>query len=253
MNFLLGSSLQALLAALLTGFMCTMLAGVDRDPQPARTQFRIDQLVKGFAVRIKLGLVTGLSLAVGFWFAASQVAIMTRLVLGLVFSATIVLGFAVAYAASGPLDTKSVIRARDLLRLDRNHCTVLVILLGIGGAFAFSLLAGWMAGLTVESWGGIAPAVKASVPVGAALAIVVALTIWISTAWGQWLVVARFWLPLTGRLPWRIIAFLDDANQRGALRQVGAVYQFRHSRLQEYLAGPSFPCRRRRHWFCSHG
>ncbi|MFF0855682.1 helix-turn-helix transcriptional regulator [Streptomyces sp. NPDC003280] len=56
------------------------------------------------------------------------------------------------------------------------------------------------------------------------------------TAWGNWLVVARGWLPLTGRLPWRTVAFLDDAYRRGVLRQTGAVYQFRHIRLQHHLA-----------------
>jgi hypothetical protein len=55
-------------------------------------------------------------------------------------------------------------------------------------------------------------------------------------AWGRWVIVTRFWLPLTGRLPWRLTMFLTDAHQRGVLRQVGAVYQFRHARLQGYLA-----------------
>nr|WP_312877766.1 hypothetical protein [Lentzea indica] len=55
------------------------------------------------------------------------------------------------------------------------------------------------------------------------------------TAWGQWVVIARIWLPLTGRLPWAAVAFLDDAYQRGVLRQAGAVYQFRHARLQDHL------------------
>ncbi|MFI6358668.1 hypothetical protein ACIBJF_40075 [Streptomyces sp. NPDC050743] len=32
------------------------------------------------------------------------------------------------------------------------------------------------------------------------------------------------------------MAFLDDAHRRGVLRQAGAVYQFRHARLQEQLA-----------------
>jgi hypothetical protein len=57
------------------------------------------------------------------------------------------------------------------------------------------------------------------------------------TAWGQWVALARIWLPLTRRLPWRLIAFLDDACQRGVLRQAGAVYQFRHARLQGHLTG----------------
>ncbi|MEJ8669506.1 hypothetical protein WKI71_17005 [Streptomyces sp. MS1.AVA.1] len=56
------------------------------------------------------------------------------------------------------------------------------------------------------------------------------------TAWGQWLVLTRIWLPLTGRLPWSVITFLEDAYQRGVLRQAGAVYQFRHARLQHHLA-----------------
>ncbi|WP_268872281.1 TIR domain-containing protein [Kutzneria albida] len=55
-------------------------------------------------------------------------------------------------------------------------------------------------------------------------------------AWGRWLVIARFWLPLTGRVPWRLVAFLNDAHQRGVLRQAGAVYQFRHAKLQKHLA-----------------
>lgn len=59
------------------------------------------------------------------------------------------------------------------------------------------------------------------------------------TAWGQWLLLTRLWLPLTGRLPWATAAFLDDAYHRGLLRQVGTVYQFRHARLQaQLLAAP---------------
>ncbi|MFB7937971.1 helix-turn-helix domain-containing protein [Streptomyces sp. NPDC056049] len=55
------------------------------------------------------------------------------------------------------------------------------------------------------------------------------------TAWGQWFVFARLWLPLSGRLPWDLAAFLEDAYRRGVLRQTGAVYQFRHVRLQHHL------------------
>jgi hypothetical protein len=55
------------------------------------------------------------------------------------------------------------------------------------------------------------------------------------TAWGQWVILSRIWLPLTGRLPWALLTFLDDAHKRGVLRQAGAVYQFRHARLQDHL------------------
>jgi hypothetical protein len=47
------------------------------------------------------------------------------------------------------------------------------------------------------------------------------------------------WLALTGRLPLRLITFLEDAHRRGVLRQSGAVYQFRHARLAERLSSRS--------------
>jgi hypothetical protein len=46
----------------------------------------------------------------------------------------------------------------------------------------------------------------------------------------------RLWHAHCGRLPLRLMRFLDDAHRRGVLRQVGAVYQFRHARLQDRLA-----------------
>ena len=56
-----------------------------------------------------------------------------------------------------------------------------------------------------------------------------------ATVWGRYLI-AKTWLALSGRLPWRLMAFLDDAYRHGLLRQAGAGYQFRHARLQEHLA-----------------
>uniref|UniRef100_A0AAU2VQN8 Trypsin-like peptidase domain-containing protein n=1 Tax=Streptomyces sp. NBC_00008 TaxID=2903610 RepID=A0AAU2VQN8_9ACTN len=56
------------------------------------------------------------------------------------------------------------------------------------------------------------------------------------TAWCQWVALCRIWLPLRGCLPWALIAFLDDAHERGVLLRSGAVYQFRHARLQDHLS-----------------
>ncbi|MGW0581590.1 NACHT domain-containing protein [Streptomyces sp. NPDC002920] len=55
------------------------------------------------------------------------------------------------------------------------------------------------------------------------------------SAWG-WFLVTRLWLSTTGRLPWHLMDFLDEAHERGVLRQAGATYEFRHARLQEHLA-----------------
>lgn len=55
------------------------------------------------------------------------------------------------------------------------------------------------------------------------------------TAWASY-VVAKTWLALRGHLPWRLMAFLDDARHRDVLRANGPAYQFRHVRLQKHLA-----------------
>ncbi len=51
--------------------------------------------------------------------------------------------------------------------------------------------------------------------------------------------VARLVLAARGKLPWRLFGFLDDARDRGVLRQYGAVYQFRHQHLQRNLDDPA--------------
>ncbi|MCQ4208636.1 NACHT domain-containing protein [Streptomyces longispororuber] len=80
---------------------------------------------------------------------------------------------------------------------------------------------------------------SASLPAGVSYAAIVFLPVGFITlalsAWGG-LLTARLWLCPAGRLPWRLMAFLADAHERGVLRQAGAVYQFRHARLQERLA-----------------
>lgn len=67
-----------------------------------------------------------------------------------------------------------------------------------------------------------------------AMAVLVLLT----RAWPRF-VLARAVLAVSGRLPWRLLAFLSDARDRGLLRQSGGAYQFRHVRLQQRLALPA--------------
>lgn len=72
-----------------------------------------------------------------------------------------------------------------------------------------------------------------------AFAAIAATGMWIfpGMVWGPWLI-ARGWLALRDYLPWNLMAFLNDAHSRGVLRQSGGVYQFRHARLQQFLATP---------------
>jgi hypothetical protein len=57
----------------------------------------------------------------------------------------------------------------------------------------------------------------------------------LASASGAWLACCVL-LSSRGRLPLRLMGFLEDAHRRGVLRQAGGVYQFRHALLQERLA-----------------
>jgi hypothetical protein len=81
--------------------------------------------------------------------------------------------------------------------------------------------------------------VAASLAVGLASGLAVGLA-GLTGGSRAWLccVVAARWLAVTGRLPWRLMDFLDDAYRLGLLRTVGPAYQFRHAELQDHLASP---------------
>ncbi|MFC4054382.1 NACHT domain-containing protein [Actinomadura syzygii] len=53
-------------------------------------------------------------------------------------------------------------------------------------------------------------------------------------AWPSY-TLSRLWYALRGRLPWRLMGFLEEAHARGVLRRIGSIYQFRHARLQGRL------------------
>ncbi|NGY63332.1 hypothetical protein G7043_30865 [Lentzea sp. NEAU-D13] len=70
-----------------------------------------------------------------------------------------------------------------------------------------------------------------------AVQLTVAFATWLnfSGAWARF-GIARLWFALFRKLPCRLMRFLDDAHRRGVLRQVGAAYEFRHQRLQQYFS-----------------
>ncbi|MEV6560519.1 NACHT domain-containing protein [Nocardia sp. NPDC051756] len=66
--------------------------------------------------------------------------------------------------------------------------------------------------------------------------VILTLVVWFGErAWFLFVTTTR-WAVLTGKLPRRTMAFLDDAHRLGLLRTVGPIYQFRHAELQRYLA-----------------
>ncbi|WP_285229387.1 trypsin-like peptidase domain-containing protein [Streptomyces benahoarensis] len=152
-------------------------------------------------------------------------AVLLPLQLGL--GAGLVLG--VMTRVEVPLATDTAVSAADLLHTNRRnvvvHMLVWLLVFGIPGGFAAGLSQGPVRGVLAGLVFGLEGAFGGGLGYGLSF-----------TAWGQWVALARIWLPLTGRAPWALIAFLDDARRRGVLRRAGAVYQFRHASLQDHLA-----------------
>lgn len=135
------------------------------------------------------------------------------------------LSFALGAALLAPTRLDTVVTPQALLTSNRRYALFQAVTVGTGYGLVPALLFDPFAGLVC------------GVAVGVAFGIG-------AHAWGRWLVVVRCWLPLTGRLPWRLRSFLDDAHERGVLRQAGAVYVFRHGRVQDTLAAiPPSPAR----------
>ncbi len=207
------------------------------------SRFRIGA-VAGLLLGVLLGLVRELARGLALGQARGLLAgAADSVVFGVVFGLSGGLVLALMAWCETPLDLKSAGSPGDLLRV--NRATVVVQVLLFGPAFAFvATFASWfvvqalsqvppesMLGLVFE-WNplfGMALGLVGAIGAGLGYALSV-------TAWGQWVVFGRLWLPLTGRLPWAVPTFLDDAYRRGVLRRAGAVYQFRHARLQDHLA-----------------
>jgi hypothetical protein len=128
-----------------------------------------------------------------------------------------------------PIAPESAVRPTDVLDTNRRNVVgrllVWALVFGPVPGFIDGLTHGPVRGIEFGLVFGLEGAFAGGLGYGLAL-----------TAWGQWAALCRIWLPLTGRLPWALVAFLDDAHQRGVLRQAGAVYQFRHARIQSHLS-----------------
>jgi GTPase SAR1 family protein len=219
-----------------------------RDPKSrpwpdAAHRFRTG-LAAGLVTGLGYGIIRGTFTMIGFGLSPTQ-ALITGLVnaaaFGLVFGLSAGLTFGAMALFESPLDPDSVGSPGDLMRA--NFMTMLVQLLVFGPLFAIlNPLLGWLLvallkqlppslGL-VFAWEFLFGLVVGLIAgVGGAIAYALSLT-----AWGQWLLFGRIWLPLTGRLPWAVPAFLADAYRRGVLSRAGVVYRFRHERLQDHLA-----------------
>lgn len=244
---------------LVYGFM-TVLRGMKIEPSrlqlqlPSRRRLTGDLYRQKYRGRFYGGLFGGLTVGLGYGPALSLTdellfgarltsaevlkgTFVNILVFGIIFGTSAGPTFGFVSLLEAPIDLGTAATPVSLLTANRRTVlrqsmvlmpmfTLLILLLGRAWA---SLLSGpvlgplqwpWSAGIFIGLVGGLTGAGSYAVSF---------------TAWGQWLLFGRIWLPLSGRLPRAPIAFLEDAHRRGVLRQAGAVYQFRHARLQEHL------------------
>lgn len=215
--------------------------------QPSRVQIKIrggagrtgnrESFLHRFRVGLVIGIVGGFLLELVVEIANT---LLGELVIGvdggftswvalaLVFGVGGGLGYGLTAWLEAPIEIRSAASPSDLLKTNRTTVLVQCLVFGLVFGLGVGLVGGLWGGLGLVgglAWGFVGG-------FGGGLGLVLSVT-----AWGQWVVFSRVWLPLTGRFPWAVLAFLDDACQRGVLRQAGAVYQFRHARLQDYLAG----------------
>jgi NACHT domain-containing protein len=216
---LAGGAAAGLAVGLAAGFFTVSLRTV-----PSEMRFTTRRGVGRFARQLLVGLTTGTGAAIA---AGALIGMRPGVLLGL--SCGVGLGVVdglnvwldVSTDVTTALSPRSTRRADRLAAVARGASVGVTV--GLACFVGFTLAHGWRSGVVH----GLAFAVAFAfadryVGIGA-------------TLWGRYLV-AKFWLALGGRLPWRFMAFLDDAHKRDLLRRAGAVYQFRHEQLQERLA-----------------
>jgi hypothetical protein len=175
---------------------------------PQQMRINAKQLVTGLAVGLAAGLTAGLTVGL-------TAGLTVGLGVGLAFGLGVGLTFVLLFGLGAPATLTKAVTPTSTLKNDRNVSLVV----GCGG-LAFGLAFGLASGLV----GGLA----------------FGLTAWLvfMAGAGSWFrfVMARAVLAARAQLPVNLMPFLDDAYRLGVLRRVGAVYQFRHARLQHHLA-----------------
>ncbi|WP_414166410.1 helix-turn-helix domain-containing protein [Streptoverticillium reticulum] len=254
-------SVNAAAAGLFTGLALGttywfMFAAKDIAVPPSGSRVRVfggaRSAGRSVSSRLVIGLVSGVFYGFGYGFVWGMLhcvllrtgfpeSLNISLKDGILFGAVFALGTGPAFALQAllesPLDIRSAVNPMGLLRANRRTIAAQFLL----WVPAFGLLVGTGASVMMRPMSALLGPINwnlsSSVQVGVTSGLGGVLSYGFAfTAYGQWVVFSRIWLPLTGRLPWPVVAFLEDAYQRGVLRQAGAVYQFRHARLQDHLA-----------------
>ncbi|MFB4277437.1 hypothetical protein ACBJ59_19255 [Nonomuraea sp. MTCD27] len=254
---LVDSLLTGLLLGISTGFAVALAihgSWLDETPGHADLRLRrrgaITALGRGLAHGLVFGLTAGMAFGLVLFVAIGVLIGMTDplthglpfalrggLVFGLVFGVAVGL---IKWAEQPKLVSFST--PRSTWRADRT----LTLFRGVAISLMFGLVMALTAGLWLREGTTTSVAVMTEVVIegGLQFGLVYGLVAGRHHAWLACLV-AMVRLAVTGRLPWRVMRFLDDVHRLGLLRTVGPVYQFRHADLHDHLAATA-PTRRHR-------
>ncbi|MEX2974832.1 BTAD domain-containing putative transcriptional regulator [Streptomyces sp. C184] len=239
--------------------------GWGRRPGPARVEARFRGTAARFSRRFAVGLVVAGGLGLG-WSIPTDLFLCLAALFGLGLGAHVwldvptdvqrissppvvlrqerlsALAFVLSFAVSlGLAFTMAFTYGTELhhVMFDVRLALSAALASALMGRFLFRRLGAVAYGLAGIALGGTAihqaPDLAHGLLAGTAFAVAVGTSVGVSRAWGAF-AVTRIWLVLQGHAPVRLMLFLEDAHRRGVLRQTGAVYQFRHARLQRRLA-----------------
>ena len=164
---------------------------------------------------VGVGLFGILLLLIG---VSAHLALLFLIVLGILLVSTI------AGALISPLDSSESKSPLDAFRADRKSTLFLRALVGLGTTALIWLFCGTHIALAaaVFSVTGLLYGVLFGAMYSSDASLIFTET--------------RLELAFSRCMPMRTMTFLDDAHKRGVLRRAGAVYEFRHIRLQQRLA-----------------
>ena len=207
-------------------FVTIRVAG--RKPVPVRGIRRRPQGRNLVWLGIGSFVVGGLGFAFGVVFVAYSSVIADIAAVIVILAALAIISVIMTWlfdVEAVPLDLRSAASPPAALKADRRT--------GAAVGATIAVVVGAVTGIMCAA-DGDASAVAALIAV-VSLVTAWAISSFILAAWPAY-AIAETYLSIRHRLPQPLMAFLEDAHRRGVLRQVGAVYQFRHIELQRRLA-----------------
>ena len=231
---LVGGLTGGLTGGLMFGLILELMKGAGLEPAYAELRLRghvrlmLRDLVFGIAVGLPVCLTASLALAPADGFKAA-------LTFGLMVGS--MGGFAVGLNKwiSTPLSSDRPGTPVGTLRRDLRLMYVRSLVFGLVLGLAFGSAAALTGRLAVGLMGGLRVGLEGGLAFGLAGGVVFALTFGLTGASTGYLITVSI-LFIRRSLPFKLMSFLEDAHRLGLLRQAGSLYQFRHAKLQDYLA-----------------